>query len=338
METGLVGRAKGGKALAEKMTPEQRKAKAMAMVEAKRLKKELPKAAYRGELKIGDIEIPCAVLENGTRLISELAIHNNLGTTGGKGRQIRAEMEKSLGAPVPLFLASKALDPFIRAVFNDGHPEPIEYINNGILSRGYDASILPKVCEVWLRAKDAGTGVLQSSQLPKAKKAEILMRGLAHVGIIALVDEATGYQRDREKNALAKILEAFVAKELQPYLKTFPTEYYEHLFRLYGYDFPPKDRRPQWRPAYFGKITNNVIYARIAPELLPELKKAASKSEKQTKLHQWLTSDTGHPKLREHLASIVTILKLSKKKEEFYDMVDKIHPKFNDNYTLDFEE
>ena len=48
------------------------------------------------------------------------------------------------------------------------------------------------------------------------------MRGLARVGIIALVDEATGFQRIREERALATILEKFIAKEIQPWAMTFP--------------------------------------------------------------------------------------------------------------------
>lgn len=50
--------------------------------------------------------------------------------------------------------------------------------------------------------------------LAEKRRSEILVRGFARVSIIALVDEATGYQRDRAKNALAAILEAFIAKEL----------------------------------------------------------------------------------------------------------------------------
>lgn len=321
----ITGRAKSGKAKAAKMTPEQRKEASMKMVQARQKKAALPIARYKGVITIGEIEIPCAVLEDGTRLISEIGIHNNLGTTGGKVRQLRAEMENSLGVPIPLFLASKPLEPFIYKVFENRHLSPVEYLNNNVIIRGYDASILPKVCEVWLQARDAG--VLQASQLPKVKKAEILMRGLAHVGIVALVDEATGYQDARAKDALAKILEAFVAKELQPWVKTFPIEYYKELCRLYGVPFPPL--KSNQFPQFFGHITNNAIYARLTPEILPELKKAASKQAKKAKLHQFLTQDIGHPKLREHLASVVTLLKLSKDKDDFNQMLDKVHPKFN---------
>lgn len=237
---------------------------------------------------------------------------------------------------MPLFLASKPLQPFVSKVFEGADLAAIEYVENGKIARGYDATILPKVCEVWLMAGEEDA--LQKSQLSKVKKAEILIRGLARVGVVALVDEATGYQKDRAKDALAKILEAFVAKEIQPYLKTFPADYYEQLFRLYGYPFPPENKRPQWRPAFFGTITNEVVYSRLAPDLLPELKKAASRAEKKAKLHQWLTNEIGHPKLKEHLASIVSILKLSKTPEDFRANVDIVHPRYGDTKMLDFNE
>ncbi len=332
MDAVVTGRGKGGKALAEKMSTEERFEKSMKMVEAKRVRKELPRASHRGEIKIGDIEIPCAVLENGERIISELGVNATLGSSGGKNYKLREKQTQETDMdPLPLFVASKALQPFINAAFSDMDLAAIEYLDGDKISRGYSAIILPRVCEVWLKAKDAGA--LQASQLPKAKKAEILMRGLAQVGIVALVDEATGYQDSREKDALAKILEKFVTKELQAWVKTFPIDYYKQLCRLYGVPFPPKNNNQF--PQFFGHVTNNTIYSRLAPELLPELKKEVSKLNKKAKLHQFLTSDIGHPKLREHLASIVTMLKLSASKEQFFEMVDRIHPRFNENYLLD---
>lgn len=78
------------------------------------------------------------------------------------------------------------------------------YLDGRNVVRGYDADLLPAVCDIWLKAREQG--LLQTQQLDKAKKAEILMRALAHVGITALVDEATGYQEIRDKIALQKIL------------------------------------------------------------------------------------------------------------------------------------
>ena len=120
---------------------------------------------------------------------------------------------------------------------------------NGGKAWGYRADLLPKVCAVYLKARDHDQ--LLDSRKPIAAACDILVRGLAQVGIIALVDEATGYQRDRAADALAKILEAFIAKELQAWVKTFPPDYYEQLFRLRGLDYPQFTVK---RPQYFGVL------------------------------------------------------------------------------------
>lgn len=329
-----AGRGNSGKAAAAAMTAEERKARAMKGVEARKRKAGLPKAAYKGSLTLGDMHIPCAVLEDGRRIISENGINSTLGSSGGKSLKLRDRANFEHG-PLPLFLSSKALHRFVSEVFDPSDLETITYLDSGKEYVGYPAHILPKVCEVWLKARDANT--LQKSQLPKTIKAEIMMRALAHIGITALVDEATGYQDARSKDALAKIFEEFVAKELQPWIKTFPDEYYKQLFRLYGYDYPnPKQKN--FRPQFFGRVTNKVVYKKLAPEILPELKKQAGKlGKKNARLHQVLTSDFGHPKLREHLASIVTLMKLSKNKDDFFKTVDLIHPDYNENNTFDFD-
>jgi len=322
----MKGRSRGGQAKNAKMTPEQRKELSMKMVAAKKDKATLPRATHGSAehpLRIGDVELPCYVLEDGTRVLSQRGLITGLGMGSGADR-------------LPNFFRGKAISPFVNNELMGAIQNPIKFIapHGGVPINGYPATILADICEAVLAARSAG--VLQFQQTHIAEQCEILVRGFARVGIIALVDEATGYQKDRAKDALAKILEAYVAKELQPYLKTFPAEYYEQLFRLYGYKFPPENKRPQWRPIFFGKITNEVIYNRLAPAVLPELKKAASRAEKKAKLFQWLTGDIGHPKLREHLASIVSILKLSKTPEDFRRNVDIVHPRFNQTIPIDF--
>lgn len=322
----VTGRAIGGKVRVEKMTPEQRKEQAAKMVAARQAKAAMPKAMYEGKLNIGNTELDVAVLDDNRRVITQAAIFRALDRPArGNARVI----------DTPVFIDAKNLQPFIdedlRAVINK-----IEYVNlSNKKQEGYDATILPLVCDLYLKAREAGV-ITKANQLSTAQKAEILVRSLAKVGIIALVDEATGYQDVRSKDALAKILEAFVAKELQPWVKTFPLEYYKELCRLYNVPFPPL-KNNQF-PQFFGHITNNAVYTRLAPELLPELKKAASKQEKKAKLHQLLTQDVGHPKLKEHLASVVTLLKLAKDKDDFNRMLDIVHPKLNNTMPLDLGE
>lgn len=329
-ETEVTGRAKGGKARAANMTPEARKASSMKAVEARKKLAVLPVATHEGQIKLGELEIPCAVLPDGRRLLTQSGFMQAL----GRARQAKGRDYYDGDVNLPAFLTAKNLKPFISKDLEVTSSQVEFKLTSGIRAFGYPAELLPKVCDVFLNAADAGE--LSHMQEHIAIKANIIMRGLAHVGIIALVDEATGFQRDRAKDALAKILEAFVAKELQPWMRTFPPEYYEELFRLYHLPWPPQGNK-SWRPSFIGNVTNNVVYTRLAPELLPELKKAATKAEKKSKLHQWLSGEMGHPKLREHLASIVTLLKLARSPKEFQELVDRIHPKFGDTYAIDFD-
>ena len=54
----------------------------------------------------------------------------------------------------------------------------------------------------------------------------------AKVGLIALIDEATGYQYERETDALQIKLRTFIAAELREWEKTFPDELWEDLGAL----------------------------------------------------------------------------------------------------------
>jgi len=200
---------------------------------------------------------------------------------------------------------------------------------------GYPATILADICDAVLAARASGQ-LTTTSQLSIAAQCEILVRGFARVGIIALVDEVTGYEKDRAKDSLAKILEAFVAKELQAYVKTFPTDFYEQLFRLRGLRFPPDN--PKFRPQYFGMLTNDIVYERLAPGLLEELKRQAAKDERKAHLHRRLTAEVGHPKLREHLASVVTAMKLSRDYPDFIAKLNTLHPRFGTTLPLDLDE
>lgn len=321
----MSNKSKCAEAANAKRTPEERKALSKKMVEQKKYLSSLPKAEYSGTLQIGDMVLNCCVLGDGRRVISEQAIQDTFGATSSKQRKTKEFLREQTGDPIPLFLASKLINPLINKVFTEGIPAPIKFNQNSREQTGYSAEILPKVCEVWLQARDEG--VLQSQQLPKAKKAEILMRGLARVGIVALIDEATGYQKDRERDALAKILEAYVAKELQPWVKTFDPDYYEQIYRLRGLPYPPNHKN--CNPQYFGNLTNNIVYERLAPGIKDALKSEAKKIQKSHRLHQHLTANYGRQELIKHLGTVIGLMKISKNWDEFIGFLDRVKPKFN---------
>jgi len=241
------------------------------------------------------------------------------------------------GAQVPLYLAFKNLIPYINMHLGGVHELVLKHkTERGLIAHGIRADLIPKICDVWIDAQEDQVLGIRQEQI--ADKAKLVMRALAHVGIIALVDEATGFQRVRASNALAEILEKYIAKELQPWVKTFPDEYYEQLFRLRGLAFPEhKVKRPQ----YFGHLTNDIIYKRLAPAVLRELDKTTPKDDKgrrKNKLFQGLTPELGHPKLREHMASVLTIMKLSNEYGDFKEKLDTIHTVYNEMLPFDFDQ
>ncbi len=198
---------------------------------------------------------------------------------------------------------------------------------------GFEATIVADICDVVLAARKQNA--LLHQQMHIAERCEILLRGFARVGIIALIDEATGFQRDRTNDALAKILEAFLAKELQPYIPTFPVAYYEQMFRLRGLDYPSSSVK---RPQYFGILTNDVVYKRIAPGVLEELKRLKSDTGRsRDKLFQRLTSNLGYPKLREHLGAVVAVMRLSSSWHDFLSKMDRLYPRYDEQPRLPFE-
>lgn len=327
----LTGRAKGGAARQAALTPEQRKENARKAALAKAEIAKLPRATHGSTehpLKIGDIEIPCYVLDDGTRVLSQRGLIAGLGMKSG-GSATGADR-------LAVFAGSKGISSFISDDLAITINNPIRFVSpsGGTPAFGYPATVLADICDAVLAARQASK--LHHQQEHIAAQAEILVRGFARVGIIALVDEATGYQKDRAKDALAQILEAFVAKELQPYVRAFPADYYEELFRLRGLKYPPEN--PKFRPQYFGLLTNDIVYERLAPGLLEELKKQAAKDEKKKHLHRRLTQEVGHPRLREHLASVVTAMKLSNDYSDFISKMNRLHPRFGDNRILDLEE
>lgn len=276
------------------------------------------------------MEIPCAVLEDGTRVLTQFGFLQAIGRSPRPAAGRGSSVEK-----IAPFLDLDNLKPFVSSELADSTKPIVFQTETGGRAFGYRADILPKVCEVYLTAREAGA--LLSTQQKFAKACEIIVRGLAHVGIVALVDEATGYQAERAKDALATILEAFIAKELQPWIQTFPTEYYKELFRLRGLDFPTASVK---RPQYFGVLTNDIIYKRIAPGVLEELKRVTPRNDDgrpKAKYFQSLTTNTGYPKLREHIGKVVMLMQLSNDYNEFKVQLDKFLPVYTPQLGLMFD-
>lgn len=274
---------------------------------------------------MGDARIPCAVLTDGRRVLSETGITEAiLGARSGASKRLKKASQDS-GALLPLFVAPSQLKPFIDKALEEGPLQPIQYQEGRRTVVGYDPRILRAVCEVWLKAREAGA--LQKQQQDKAQRAEMLMRALADVGLIALVDEATGYQKFRARDALQKILASYISPELLPWTKRFPDSFYEELHRVRGWRYIPGSNA---RNAYIGKLTRALIYDPLPPGVISELETKNPYDPKTRRRkhrhHQLLTEQVGHPHLEKQIVSVTTLLRVSDTWNDFARHFSKAFP------------
>jgi hypothetical protein len=328
-------KAKGGHARAEVLTPEQRKEIARKAATA-RWDADIPQADFEGAFPIGNTEVYAAVLPNGKRLLTQATFLRALGRSRSPkaGTGVLSTVDG-----LPFFLQADALQPYISDDLRMSTTPIFFRTKSGGKAVGYDAELLPTVCEVYLKYRDdclARDGKLPATQEHIIRACDAVMRGLARVGIVALVDEATGYQEVRDRRALQSILDAFLRKELAAWALRFPKEFYEQVFRLRGWTW---DSISSKRPRVVGKITKDIVYARLAPGILKELEEknpADDRGYRKARHHQWLTDDVGNPALAQHLHTVITLMKLSDSWEKFYAMLNQAFPKRGDTLRLPF--
>jgi hypothetical protein len=333
MSEEATGKAKGGKARAAKLSPEERKSIAQSAAEKRWGKNEdLPQATHMGVLKIGDAEIPCAVLKGGQRVLTQEGFLDAI----GRARKAKAGQ----GATVdntPAFLAANNLKPYISNELLES-TTPIKFRGiRGTRGFGYKAELLPKVCTVYLEARD--TKALLPNQRHVAEQCEILIRGLAHTGIIALVDEATGFQADRDKDELQKFLALYLSEERLKWAKMFPDEYYKQLFRLWGWNYSPMSVK---RPRLVGRLTNQLVYEKLPANALEELRRLNPVKNKKTGRReaahfQHLSPDIGQSDLRDHLLQLIAVMRVSANKGVFQKNFSRAFPGANEQMDL-FDE
>jgi hypothetical protein len=284
-----------------------------------------PIATHRGILKIGEIEIDCYVLQNGERILSGRALTKALGLSGR-------------GSGMNRFLESKSLTSFFGDSLRNAINDPIQFLsvkNSKLNSFGYKAIFLPEICNAILDANDAKP--LPPQQKKLAFQAKILSRAFSTVGIIALVDEATGYQEIRDRLALQEILEKYISLELRKWVKTFPDDFYKELFRLRGWNYTTATTK---RSGFVGKLTDDLIYRRLAPGVRDELRRLTPKNNKgklKDKLHQRLDENFGITSLENHFISVITLMKASSSWIQFDRMINRVLPRFGDTIPLPYD-
>ncbi len=312
-------RVKGGIARRDALSPERRQEIGRKGAEA-RWNSGMPRATHEGVIEIGAAEIVCAVLEDGQRVLTQSSFMKAL----GRSRQAKGRQYFASDADMPAFLTAHNLKPFIS---NDlaVSSSQIEFRPlKGGRAFGYSADLLPLVCEVFLDALEAKK--VLKSQMHIAERAKILHRGLSRVGIAGLVDEATGYQEVRDRMALRAILDTYVSKELAAWEKRFPDDFYREMYRLRGWEWKSGTTK---RTHAVAQYTKDLVYMRIAPELLAALEKLNPTDEKghrKAHHHRWLSVDVGQPALAQHFIALLALMKAADTWDQFKAMVKRSLP------------
>lgn len=328
--------AKGGVARAASLTAEERSAIARRAALA-RHKKDLPKAVAEGVLEIGNLKIPCAVLDDSknSRVLTQNGFLRAIGrhpfASGGTGASIDG---------TPPFLRPKNLKPFISSDL-ERSTTPLQFLPKnptsgaGGVGYGYLAQLLPDVCWVYQDAMLAGK--LLPSQQHIGEACRQFLKAITNHAIESLVDKATGFDDLQKRRAIDRIIEQYVAKERLPYMPMFELDFYRQIYRLNGWPFDPENTK---RPGVIGHYTND-IYDRLAPgvkEVLHSKVKRNPKGRPTEKLTQYLTKEEGKLKLKELLGGVTLLMKQSDDWKSFKTKLDEFFPKFGDTLQLPFSQ
>lgn len=258
-----------------------------------------PKATHSGDLKIGGVSIPCYVLQDGTRIFALKGVV--VGLIGTEGGQLAEYIKVSSLRPYLPDDLIPAEDGTIPALlkFDTGHQSFAKY------AQGVPVEKFLDICSAYSAAlQDSmipNTGVtLTERQREIALQANRFLRSCAKTGIVALVDEATGYQYERAADALQMKLKLFLEEEMREWERTFPQELWNEFGRLTNWK-----GTAQQRPKWWGKLVNELVYQYLDPDVYKWLREHAPKPRHGQNYHQWMSSQYGLKKLIEHIWQLV---------------------------------
>lgn len=173
-------------------------------------------------------------------------------------------------------------------------------------------------CDAYIQAGLAGK--LTRVQKPIAQACRQIQAAFGEIGIVTLVDDASGYAGDRAKDELAKLLEAYIAPELLPYASKFPNEFFAQVYRLHGWDYKPGVTRG---PRYVGKFIMTYVWGGLPKEVVQKIKELNpnnDKGQRKRKLFQFLTDETGIPHLDWQISTVTTLMRAAIDKEQFKEL------------------
>lgn len=283
-------------------------------------------ATNTGTVTIGKQDVPCAVLNNGKRVFIQREIVGLL-TGNKKGGFDRYLKPKNLFKYLPEKFKENSL---VQSVFT--------FKTDTREAQGFEATDLIDICMMYINARN--DNALLPSQMHLATQSLVIVSAFAKTGVIAVIDEATGYLKDknRAKDELQKFLRQFMREDAAKWVRRFEDSFFEMIYKMRGWTWNYTHKHP----GVVGVWINDIVYERIAPLVLTELKTKNPTTEKggrKNKHHVFLTDEIGIPKLLNHLAAVEALGRASGYDwNRFMVMLDKAFPKQYQQLSLIFDE
>ena len=283
MDEEVSGRAKGGIARAEALSPSDRHLIAKKAAAARWGDKPL-QATHKGNFQDDfGINVECYVLNDPqkTAVISQRGMGAAIG------------LEESSGSALPRFIRGKKIASYVGGELREKLENPVVFQSPALggapptAVHGYDVTILIDLCKAIIKADEEGRLLKQQEHI--AKQAHVILGASAKWGIKDLVYKLSGYDATREEAITA--FKFYVREEARDYEREFPNQLYQEWYRLY--QLPAPERNKPWK---FKHLTVNQVWWPLAKSNgkifeLTQAQRAESK-ERYKKLHQFL-SDIG---------------------------------------------
>jgi hypothetical protein len=274
---------------------------------------DVPSTDFVGFIKIGNEQIPCAVLypesENPIRVIVQREVVGLL--TGNK----KGGLERYLNA--------ENLQPFLPEKFKDKDLTKSTHLfrsaSNGRTAQGFEGEDLIDICQMYMRARTDRK--LLPNQRNLATQSEIIVFAFAKTGVAGLIDNVTGFEEFRPRFALNRLFERYIEEEARKWVKRFPDKFYQLIFKLNGW--PYDEETIKKRPGIVGKWTKEIIYSRFPKPILARLedKNPIDKTGHRTRKHHQLLTDIGNEELQEYISNAMFLMEAAPNWRRFMNML-----------------
>lgn len=273
---------------------------------------KLPRATHSGSWIIDEdsnIIVQCYVMDNGERVLSLRGASRAMGLS----EKSSATLVRNLSANWIGPYLSDSLRTWLSHALRNELPDYVS--DKGTKFTPFEASLFVDLCKAYVDARH-DNALKSATNQQVADRLYLIMTAFAKTGLIAVIDEVTGYQDDRDRQELQRILSHYISEELMPWTKRFPDEFYKQMFRLKGWDYRGKAKSP-----YAGTLTNEYIYKYLPDGVLAELRqkkpRVSLKKNRKYRHHQFLTIDTGAKHLDNQLQQTIALMKASENWDEF---------------------